>query len=130
MLNSEQRELYTALAEALIPASDVMPSATEAGVAEKLIDQALSYRPDLADDFDAAVMACAGVESEAALDHLAEHDPVRFKALTLLSAGAYLLSPLVQAALDYNPPPRPVGDDIDTYADMLADVVERGFHIR
>lgn len=130
MLDSEQRELYSALAVALIPASDVMPSAIEAGVAEKLIDQALGYRPDLADDFNAAVTACAGMEPEAALDHLATHDPVRFKALTLLSAGAYLLSPLVQTALDYNPPPRPVGDDIDTYVEMLADVVERGFHIR
>lgn len=130
MLNDEQRELYTALAEALIPASDVMPSATEVGVADELIDQALGYRPDLAADFDAAVIACAGVEPELALDRLAERDPVRFKVLTLLSAGAYLLSPLVQAALDYNPPPRPVGDDTDTYVDMLADVVERGFHIR
>jgi len=130
MLKSEQRELFSALAEALIPASRVMPSATDVGVAGKLIDQALGYRPDLAADFDAAVIACAGMEPELALDHLAERDPVRFKALTVLSAGAYLLSPLVQAALEYNPPPRPVGDDTDTYVEMLADVVERGFHIR
>jgi hypothetical protein len=36
----------------------------------------------------------------------------------------------VKAALKYNPAPRTVIDDVDTYIDMLADVVERGFTIR
>jgi hypothetical protein len=36
----------------------------------------------------------------------------------------------VRTALNYNPPPRAVVDDVDTYVDMLADVVERGFHNR
>lgn len=129
-LTTAQRAVFSALSDLLIPASETMPSATAAGVAEALIDRALGFRPDLAEDFVAAVQACEGREPEAALDDLAVRDPLRFKALTLLTAGAYAASPQVLAALDYVPPPVPVGDDTDTYIDLLADVVERGFRIR
>jgi hypothetical protein len=129
-LTTEQRTAYAELADVLIPSTDGMPSATEAGVVDVLIDQVLGYRPDLAEDFAAAVDACVGREPETALDDLAARDSARFTALTLLTAGAYTLSSKVRAALNYNPPPRAVVDDVDTYVDMLADVVERGFHNR
>ena len=68
MLTSDQREVFAALAETLIPASDTMPSATTAGVADALLDQVLGYRPDLVDAFTAALASCDGQDPESALD--------------------------------------------------------------
>ncbi|MEV0056648.1 gluconate 2-dehydrogenase subunit 3 family protein [Saccharopolyspora shandongensis] len=126
MLDSEQRRTFAALADVLIPASEPMPSATAVGVPEALIDQVLGYRPDLAEAFAGAVASCAGQGPEAALDELAARRPDQFQALTLLTAGAYFLSPQVKTALAYDPPPRAAHDDTDTYVDMLVNVVERG----
>ncbi|MEU5849170.1 gluconate 2-dehydrogenase subunit 3 family protein [Saccharopolyspora shandongensis] len=127
MLDSEQRRTFAALADVLIPASEPMPSATAAGVPEALIDQVLGYRPDLAETFAGAVASCAGQGPEAALDELAARRPDQFQALTLLTAGAYFLSPQVKTALAYDSPPRAAHDDTDAYVDMLVDVVERDF---
>jgi len=130
MLSSAQRDVFAALADLLIPASEAMPSATEAGVAEALIDEVLGYRPDLADEFLNALSASGNLEPEAALDHLAESHPESFKALTVLAASAYLLGSQVRSALDFSAAPQQVTDDTDTYIDLLAAVVERGFYIR
>ena len=129
-INPAERYVFAALADVLIPASDVMPSATAAGVAEALIDEVLGYRPDLAEDFSNALSAAGQREPEAGIDELAKNHPQSFGALTLLTVSAYVLSPKVRTALNYNAPPRAVNDDTDTYIDLLAAVVERGFHIR
>ncbi|MDR3661981.1 MAG: hypothetical protein P4L86_16625 [Mycobacterium sp.] len=130
MLNPEQRQVLTVLAETLIPASDTMPSATAADVAGALLDQVLGYRPDLVAALAAALDASAGADPEAALDNLSAEHPDQFEALTVLTAGAYFLSPAVKAALPYDAAPRAARDDTDTYIDMLEHVVDRGFTIR
>ncbi|WP_223281014.1 gluconate 2-dehydrogenase subunit 3 family protein [Streptomyces antnestii] len=130
MLDADQRRTFAALADVLIPASGPMPSATAAGVPDALLDQALGYRPDLAELFAEAVARCTGKDPEAALDTLAAQQPEQFQALTLLTAGAYFLSPRTKAALAYDPPPRSALDDVDSYIDMLSTVVDRGFAIR
>jgi hypothetical protein len=130
MLDTEQRRTFTALADVLIPASDTMPSAGSAALADGLLDRVLGYRPDLAEPFAAAVTACAGKDPAAALDELAARSPDQFEALTVLTAGAYFQSPAVKAAMPYDAAPRPARDDMDAYIDMLANVVERGFVIR
>ncbi len=129
-LTDEQRGVFAAVADTLIPAGQGLPSASEAGVHTHLIDRVLGFRADLAGDFDAAVAACAGKTPESALDDLAQAHPGQFAALTLLTASAYILSDDVLTGLQYVSPPLPVVDDLDSYVDMLADVVERGFHIR
>ncbi|WP_327242170.1 hypothetical protein [Streptomyces sp. NBC_01320] len=130
MLDSDQGDTFAVIVDVLIPASDPMPSATGAGVPGALIDQVLGYRPDLVEAFGLALTACAGKDPEAALDELATEHPDQFEALTLLTAGAYFQSPLVKKALAYEPAPRAVQDDVDTYVDMLEAVVERGFQNR
>ena len=102
MLDPDQRRIFAALADVLIPASDTMPSAVSAGVADALIDQVLGYRPDLAEPLAAAVAACAGKDPVAALDELAAQSPEQFEALTVLTAGAYFQSPAVKAAMPYD----------------------------
>ncbi|MEV0510394.1 hypothetical protein AB0I30_23120 [Nocardia tengchongensis] len=130
MFDSDQRRTFALLADTLIPASGPMPSASAAGVPGALLDQVLGYRPDIAEAFAAAVASGTGKDPEAALDELAVHRPDQFEALTVLTAGAYFLSPAVKAAMPYAAAPRPARDDMDSYADLLADVVERGFVIR
>ena len=130
MLDPDQRRIFAALGDVLIPASDTMPSAVSAGVADALIDQVLGYRPDLAEPLAAAVAACAGMDPVAALDELAAQSPEQFEALTVLTGGAYFQSPAVKAAMPYDAAPRPAREDMDSYIDLLANVVERGFVIR
>ena len=126
----ELREVFATLADTLIPVADGMPSAGEAGVPLALIDRVLGYRADLAEDFAAAVAACANREPEVALDDLARSEPAQFAALTLLTISAYALSDRALAGLGLAAPPQPVMDDIDTYVDMLSEVVDRGFDRR
>lgn len=130
MLTTDQRQVFAVLAETLIPATETMPSATTAGVADTLLDQVLGYRPDLVDDFVAALASCDGQDPESALDGLVASHPDQFEALTVLAAGAYFLSPAVKAAMPYDAAPRPARDDMDDYIDMLEHVVDRGFTIR
>jgi hypothetical protein len=127
MLDTDQRRTFAALADVLIPAYESMPSATSAGVPEGLLDQALRYRPDLVAPLTDAIASCTGKDPVAALDELAAGSPDEFQALTLVTAGAYFQSAQVKAALAYQPPPRAVNDDTDTYVDMLVAVVDRGF---
>ena len=129
MLTSEQRQVFATLAEALIPASDTMPSATTAEVSGALLDQALGYRPDLVEALTAALDSSAGKDPETALDSLSAEQPGQFEALTVLAAGAYFLSPAVKAAMPYDAAPRPARDDMDSYIDLLEHVVDRGFVI-
>lgn len=130
MLTTDQRQVFAVLAETLIPATETMPSAAGAGVADTLLDQVLGYRPDLVDDFVAALASCDGQDPESALDGLVAEHPDQFEALTVLAAGAYFLSPTVKAAMPYDAAPRPARDDMDDYIDMLEHVVDRGFTIR
>ncbi len=127
-LSTHARATYAGLADELVPAGHRLPSASGAGVPEALIDQVLSYRPDLRPAFDAALDLAAGIEpAEEALDTLADQHPVEFAALTTLTSGAYFLSPEVRALLGYRGgEPRPVHDDVATYVDMLEAVVDRG----
>ena len=46
-LTSEHRTAFWALADVLIPATDAMPAASQAGSVEKWLDRALAARPKL-----------------------------------------------------------------------------------
>ena len=130
LLDGNQRGVLSTIADLLIPATAEMPSATDAGVPKNLIDMVLGYREDLVAAFLDALTACSGKDPATALDELSGNSPEKFEALTLLISAAYFQSAKVKAALNYNPAPRAVNDDVDTYIDMLADVVDRGFTIR
>lgn len=129
-LDAGRRSVLAAVADVLIPAAAPMPSASEAGVPDQLIDRVLGYRPDLVTPFTQALDACAGQDPATAIDTIASTSPEQFQALTLLISGAYFQSPATKAALDYEPAPRTLRDDVDAYVDLLANVVERGFTIR
>ena len=64
-LTSEHRTAFWALADVLIPATDAMPAASQAGSAEKWLDRALAARPDLVAPLAAVLDAAAGRDPEA-----------------------------------------------------------------
>ncbi|WP_418057507.1 hypothetical protein [Pimelobacter simplex] len=129
MLEPTARDRLAVLADVLIPGSGAFPSASAAGVPTELIDRALGFRPDLVPDVEQALALAEGLDAEAALDLLATGHADLFGSLTTALSGAYFLSTDVQRALDYRPAPRQANDDIDSYADLLEAVVERGFDI-
>jgi choline dehydrogenase-like flavoprotein len=90
------------LADALIPARDGLPSASEADPNGKWIERALAARPDLAPAFERAL---------GALDvrRLREDDAEAFAALAELVSGAYYMNVKVRKRIGYpgqksNPP--------------------------
>lgn len=127
MLSDSQRAVYAGLADILIPSAEGMPSASEADVPTRWIDEALRHRPDLVEALMAAIDAATGKEAQEAVEYLnKEHIPA-FEAMGTLTAGAYFLNPQVKQLIGYpGQVPTLVREDMDTYADLLENVLERG----
>ncbi|CUR58789.1 conserved hypothetical protein [metagenome] len=127
MLTDDDRSTFAGIADVLIPDAEGMPSATQAHVPERHLDEALSYRPDLAEGLQQALGAARGLPAEEAIELLnTEHIPA-FEALGTLLAGAYFLSPDVRELIGYpGQVPTPARDDVDSYLDLLENVLERG----
>lgn len=127
MLTDHDRELVASLGDILVPSAEGMPSASEAAVPSRYLEEALGYRPDLEPGLRAALTAADGLEPEAAIELLnTEHIPA-FEAFGTLLAGAYFLNPEVRALIGYpGQVPTPPKDDLDTYADLLENVLDRG----
>ena len=127
VLSEDERRRYGELADVLVPSAEGMPSATQAAVHTHWVDEALRARPDLGVGLRKALELTADLPAEAAVELLnAEHSPV-FDALGTVTAGAYFLSPDVRASLGYpGQVPQPIVDDVDSYADLLERVLDRG----
>ena len=85
-LNEQQRAELERVADDLLPAGDGMPSASQAGIAEELIEAVFKVRPDLR---EGVLRGLAG-------------DPDSVRALEVAIAGAYYLSPDVRARLGWH----------------------------
>jgi len=127
MLTSQQRDRLALIADVLIPSAEGMPSASEADVPTTWIDQALGYRPDLADALAAALEAAGDLAADEAVEHLNSAHIPAFEALGTLVAGAYFLNPQIRELIGYPGQVASVPrDDTDTYVDLLMNVMERG----
>jgi len=115
MLTDDDRRTYAGIADILIPEAEGMPSASQAGVPDRYLDEALGYRPDLQDAFDQALEAGRGLPPADAVELLnSEHIPA-FEALGTLTAGAYFLNPDIRQRIGYpGQVPTPPKDDTDT----------------
>jgi len=102
------------LADALIPAADGMPSASEADPTGKWAARALAARPDLAAAFERALPA-------ADLECLQRDDSEAFAALAEIVSGAYYMNVKVRKRIGYpgqkSNPPFP--DEADYYLEGL-----------
>ncbi len=111
-LTDRERGILSALADALIPAEDGMPAASEVGVHGALAERVLGYRPDLAAPLRRALAASAPGDPSPAvapsirtaslsLDELRRVDRPAHHALLVVVAAGYYLSPEVRALIGY-----------------------------
>ena len=91
------------VADALIPsdAKSGMPSATEAGVPERLLPRALKERDDLAPSFFLALSRLPEARPSNPLDAIRALGADDFHTVSVLIAGAYLLDEDVNRKLRY-----------------------------
>src|SRR4029077_20211117 len=94
----DRRAVLAAVADVLIPKADGMPSASEAGVAGRWLDEVLRLRPDFGPPLAAVLDGVKGVDSAAALARLRSDDPAGFGVLAEVVAGGYFLNPEVRSA--------------------------------
>lgn len=128
ILTPQEREIFGPRADELIPAAEGMPAATAVGVHTAWIDEALSARPDLVNDFHASLALGSPDDPVAAIETLHRDSPELFDAFSVLTAGAYLMNPEVKRLIGYpGQEERPItGDDLPDYLEMLEQVVLRG----
>ena len=129
-----RREVLAAVADLLIPSSDGMPSAREAGAAGRWLDEVLQLRPDFGPPLAEVLDRLIGADPQAALDRLRAEDPAGFGVLAEVVAGGYFLNPKVRAAIRY-PGQKSVPISSDEPPDyeqdgLIASVIARGQNYR
>jgi hypothetical protein len=101
VLDNDARQMLLVLADLLIPTSQRMPSASQAGVGGEWIDRAIAARADWADALVALLQKARGQEPRKVLAELQTSDPASFTMLTELVAGAYFMNPAVRKLIGY-----------------------------
>lgn len=128
MFDDRARGIFAGLADWMIPASDGMPSASQAGVAGDWLDEVLTARPDLAEPLLALVERVGGADPATAIADLQANDPDGFGLLAEVVPNAYFMNPTVRELVGY---PGQVGLEVDLawppdWLDLLEPVIERG----
>lgn len=126
--DAHERSVLASLADALIPAGDGFPAASQAGVAAAGLDQVLSFRPDLAEGLKGLLAAAKDRPRAEFLAELQRDDPSGFGILAELVPGAYFLHPEVRARLGYaGQTPKPIDPRPDYLEEgLLQSVLDRG----
>lgn len=130
VLSKSLRGRLRQIADAMIPATEEMPAASEVGVASFQLALVLEARPDLLEPLKRALSQADPNDPLVALEHLAKWDPEAHAALILTVLGGYYLSDEVTDILGYPgreaEPVRP-----DTYPPYVAEglldgILDRG----
>jgi len=100
-LDASQQAVLDALADILAPEAEGMPSASQVGIATRLLDQVLNFRPDLREPLMYVLRTARDREPKAYLLELERDDPATFLALGLIVAGGYYMSPDVRERIGY-----------------------------
>lgn len=100
-ISEQDRTLYRALADVLMPAHGALPAASDAGVAGAMLDRILEWRPDLAPDLLRGLHACRSLDAADALGKLESQDRAAFDAIRFAVLGAYYLDADVMRAIGY-----------------------------
>lgn len=113
-ITAEVRERLAHVADVLIPAGAGLPAARAAEVHAGLLDEVARVRPDLIPALVEALDVLGDTPDLASVDRLAADAPQAYEALTLVVAGAYLMSPKVTGPLGYTFAETRVVDPRDT----------------
>jgi len=127
-LTPAERQLFSSLADLLIPAGNGFPSASEAGVANAGLDQLLGVRPDLLDPLKSLLLRAKDRPAIEFLRDLQTNDPATFSVLAESVPGAYFLNAEVRVKLKYNGQSARAIDPREDYLDdgLLQSVIDRG----
>lgn len=129
-LSDEQRRTFAGIADVLIPEAEGMPSATQAGVHEKVLDRVLGLRPDLREAFIRGIAAADGLDPQEAAERLNKEDPSALGAIGLVASAAYYMMPQVREMIGYpgqeNRPGDPDATPEYVANGMLQQVIDRG----
>ncbi len=129
-VTDEIRGTFAAIADVLIPEAEGMPSATQVGVHEDLLDRILGLRPDLREDFIRGIKSVVGEKPHAAAERLNKEDPAALGTIGLIASAGYYITPQVRELIGYpgqeNRPADPDEDPEYVTNGMLQVVIDRG----
>ena len=120
LFDTDARARLAALADALIPAGDGMPSASEAGVAGAWLDAVLAAEPGFGPPLVALLAGADVADVAGELRRIETTDPGGWGTLTIVVAGAYFLNPSIAERVGY-PGRRAIPVDVDASPDWLED---------
>jgi hypothetical protein len=130
VITSAQRALLAGLANTLIPPGDGLPAASDAGVADRWLDEVVAALPEVAAPLAVLLDRLGGADPVEAMATLQTNDPSGFDLLCTVIAGAYFLNPEVRQAIGYpgqQAVPIVPEDPPDYEQDgLLASVISRG----
>lgn len=127
-LDETQRQRFAAIADELIPPSDAMPSASDAGVAGRWLDAVLAARADLVGPLRDLLDQSVDRDPAELVAHLQANDPDTFAILAEIVPNAYFMNPDIRKAIGYT---GQGGQPIDPRPDYMEDgllesVIKRG----
>jgi hypothetical protein len=120
LFDAEARARLAALADALIPAGDGMPSASEAGVTGEWLDAIVAAEPGFGPALSAVLAAAEVSDPPGELRRIESTDPDGWGTLTTVVAGAYFLNPEIAEKVGY-PGRRAIPVDVEPNPDWLED---------
>lgn len=125
-----QRASFALIADQLIPRHPEHLSASEAAIAERLLDQAGEVVPErmvVIERLLADHPVTSSDQAAAAVAGLRDDDPERFDAVAELIAGMYFMSTEVRRRFDYvGQEPEPARADMVDFEELLMPVFDIG----
>jgi hypothetical protein len=100
-LTTELRVTFAAVADLLIPAYKKYPSASSVDVHEKMLDDVLSFRPDIVGAVLRGLVVIDTADLSASVNALCKDDPDAFGAISLAASGGYYMTREVREVLGY-----------------------------
>ena len=101
VISAEDRALFAAIADVLIPGDGRMPPASSVDVAGAQLDFVLTHRPDLAEPIHHGLALVRGMGGPEAAEHLFRSEGPAFDAIGLAASGGYFAHPAVREAIGY-----------------------------
>lgn len=130
-LDPKLRATFAAIADVLIPEAEGMPSASQVGVHQEIVDRILGLRPDLREAFLRGLKASEGKDPADAASALNSGDPAALGAIGLVASAGYYMTPRVRELIGYQGQESRPEADPDATPDyvangMLQQVIDRG----
>ncbi len=130
VVNDSQRATFAGLADALLPAVDDLPAASDVAVHGRLLDRVLAARPDLTAPLAALCDVADGRDPATETQRLHADEPAAFAVLAEAAEGAYLMHRRVRRLIGYpGQGGRPILDgeaEDDLRGGILDEMIARG----